>query len=101
MYAELRPMLLDKSIRTDDGKGNVDHAAQMRIILQEIERKRAQLEAEGASHKFPFGIKIIYSTPRSIPKERMKRELNDCISLKLQFPDLICGKWSKSTKEDS
>ncbi len=91
MYAEWRPMLLDKSISSDDGLHRVDHAAQMRIIMDELGKKKAELERRGELHKFPFGIKIIYSTPRSIPKEMMKRELNDCIRLKLQFPDLICG----------
>ena len=94
MYAELRPMLMDKSIRTDDGLGNVDHETQMRIILDEVEKKKSQLRSRGEGHIFPFGIKIIYSTPRSIPKDRMRRELHDCIKLKLQFPDLICGKSS-------
>jgi adenosine deaminase CECR1 len=91
MYAELRPMLMDKFIPSDDGRQKLDHADQMRIILEEVQRKQDYLHARGELHKFPFGVKIIYCAPRSIPKPMMQREIDDCISLKLAFPDLICG----------
>jgi adenosine deaminase CECR1 len=92
MYAELRPMLLDKFIPTDDGKGKIDNAAQMRLVIAGVEKKKAQLKSEGRLDKFPFGLKIIYCTPRSIPKPMMREEMKQCIELKTQFPDLICGK---------
>lgn len=92
MYAELRPMLLDKSIPTDDGKDNLDNADQLRLLIDVVEKKQARLEMEGRLDQFPFGLKIIYCTPRSIEPKVMQKELNDCIKLKLQFPDLICGK---------
>ena len=91
MYAELRPMLLDKTIPSDDGNRQLDHHAQMSIICEEIQRKRAELKAMDKLDSFPFGLKIIYCTPRSIPRPRMQTELEDCLKLKLQFPDLICG----------
>jgi adenosine deaminase CECR1 len=91
MYAELRPMLLDKSIPTDDGERKLDHAAQMTIICEEWEKKREDLKSKGQLDRFPFGLKIIYCTPRSIPRHIMEKELQDCIRLKTQFPDLICG----------
>lgn len=92
MYAELRPMLLDKSIPTDDGVGKINNAGQMELIDQAINEKEAELVAKGWKHKFPFRLKIIYCTPRSIPKPMMQEELNQCIELKLKFPHLICGK---------
>ncbi|KAK3073822.1 hypothetical protein LTR53_004228, partial [Teratosphaeriaceae sp. CCFEE 6253] len=91
MYAELRPMLMDKSIPSDDGTRQLDHSAQMTIICEEVRKKRDSLEKQGQLDKFPFGLKIIYCAPRSIPPARMQAELLDCIKLKLQFPDLICG----------
>lgn len=91
MYAELRPMLMDKSIPSDDGLRSLDHSAQMRMILEEVRNKQAVLRDQKKFHKFPFGVKIIYCAPRSIPKTMMQREINDCIKLKLEFPDLICG----------
>ena len=91
MYAELRPMLMDKTIPSDDGLRQLDHKDQMNIICEEVQKKRKELEANGDIDKFPFDLKIIYCTPRSIPRPRMQTELADCIKLKLQFPDLVCG----------
>lgn len=91
MYAELRPMLMDKTIPSDDGESALDHSAQMALILDEIRNYQDRLRAKGQIDKFPFGLKIIYCTPRSIPKEWMQREMQDCIKLKLEFPELICG----------
>lgn len=91
MYAELRPMLLDKTIPSNDGTRHLNHYDQMNIICEEVLKKHDELEKRGQLHKFPFGLKIIYCTPRSIPKQRMQTELNDCLKLKLQFPKLICG----------
>lgn len=91
MYAELRPMLLDKTIPSDDGRRQLNHADQMSIVCEEMQKKMKDLESKGELDSFPFGIKIIYSTPRSIPKARMQTELEDCINLKLKFKDLICG----------
>ncbi|CAK4030588.1 Adenosine deaminase CECR1-A [Lecanosticta acicola] len=91
MYAELRPMLLDKDIPSNDGRRRLGHKEQMTIVCEEMQEKRTQLESEGRLQSFPFGIKIIYCTPRSIPLAKMRSELQDCINLKLQFPDLICG----------
>ncbi|KZM20987.1 deaminase [Ascochyta rabiei] len=91
MYAELRPMLLDKSIPTDDGKGQVDNAGQMQMIIDGVLAKQEELRSRGEINKFPFGLKIVYCTPRSIPKGRMQEEMMQCIELKQQFPNLICG----------
>ncbi|KAK4552377.1 hypothetical protein LTR86_010391 [Recurvomyces mirabilis] len=91
MYAELRPMLMDKSIPSDDGTRQIDLNAQMKIICEEVRKKQQQLEAAGTPDHFPFGLKIIYRTPRSIPRLKMQSELSDCIQLKQEFPDLICG----------
>ncbi|KAK5163037.1 uncharacterized protein LTR77_010971 [Saxophila tyrrhenica] len=91
MYAELRPMLFDKAIPSTDGLRKLDLKEQMSIICGEIIKKRKELEARNELDKFPFGIKIIYCTPRSISLAEMETELEDCIWLKLQFPDLICG----------
>lgn len=91
MYAELRPMLMDKTIPSDDGTRQLNHKEQMDIIVDEVRKKQNELRAKGELDNFPFGLKIIYCAPRSIPKARMETELADCIKLKLQHPDLICG----------
>ena len=91
MYAELRPMLMDKTIPSDDGLRQLSHSDQMNIIVEEVTRKKEELKAEGQLELFPFGLKIIYCAPRSIAKPRMNVEMLDCIKLKLAYPDLICG----------
>ncbi|KAF2087863.1 Metallo-dependent hydrolase [Saccharata proteae CBS 121410] len=91
MYAELRPMLMDKFIPTDDGAGKIDLNGQMEMILDEVSKITEELKREDRLNEFPFGVKIIYCTPRSIPKAKMRSELEDCIRLKLKYPDLICG----------
>ncbi|KAF2126345.1 Metallo-dependent hydrolase [Dothidotthia symphoricarpi CBS 119687] len=91
MYAELRPMLLDKFIPTDNGKGKITNSEQMKLIIAGVEEKKAELKKKGELEKFPFGLKIIYCTPRSIPKKMMQEEMKQCIELKNEFPDLICG----------
>ena len=86
VYAEWRPMLLDKTIPSDDGLRKLDHKDQMRIICEVMATKR-----EEHGEKF-VGVRIIYCTPRSIPQAVMRKELFDnCIPLKQAFPDLICG----------
>ena len=96
MYAELRPMLLDKEIPTDDGKRKIDNAGQMKLVTDAVAKKMEQLKAENRLHEFPFGLKIIYCTPRSIPPQMMEREMMGCIKLKMDYPDLICGKQKKT-----
>jgi adenosine deaminase CECR1 len=96
MYAELRPMLLDKFISANSGldEDKIDRAAQMQLVIDGVKQKKAELEGKGQLHKFPFGLKIIYCTPRSIKKDQMKDEMKACIILKIKYPDLICGKQS-------
>jgi adenosine deaminase CECR1 len=92
MYAELRPMLLDKGIPTDDGKDKLTIADQMRLLVEGVKEKQDKLKNASQGDLFPFGLKIIYCTPRSISKKLMQVELMDCIKLKKQYPDLVCGK---------
>jgi adenosine deaminase CECR1 len=94
MYAELRPMLLDKFIPADSGLDTkkIDRAAQMQLIIDVVKDKQDELKKNHESKKFPFGLKIIYCTPRSIDEVRMKEEMMACIDLKLKYPELICGK---------
>ena len=92
MYAELRPMLLDRSISTDDGCRKMSQRDQILIIKSELEKKKNQLYSEGRLNEFPFGFKLIYCTPRSVSKECMRQELQACLNLKVSFPEIICGR---------
>ncbi|KAF2158487.1 hypothetical protein M409DRAFT_31018 [Zasmidium cellare ATCC 36951] len=86
MYAELRPMLMDKSRPTDEGVSKLGHNEQMKIVCEGTEKKKQQY-----GDRFPFGLKIIYCTPRSIPPAKMKSELEHGIKLKQAYPDVVCG----------
>ncbi len=92
MYAELRPMFLDPTIPSADGKRQIDMPSQMQMIIDGVKEKQAELEKKGELHKFPFGFKVIFCSPRSVPKPFMRKQMQQCIELKLQFPNLICGK---------
>ncbi|KAF1971041.1 Metallo-dependent hydrolase [Bimuria novae-zelandiae CBS 107.79] len=94
MYAELRPMLMDKKIPDADGLGMLNLEQQMQLITDFTQKKLKELDKATGKPKrelFPFGFKIIYCTPRSIPKTMMRNEMLDCIELKRKFKDLICG----------
>ena len=80
-----------EAIPSDDGERKLDHKAQMEIVCEEIKKKQTDLERSGQIDRFPFGLKIIYGTPRSIPRPLMKKELQDCINLKKAYRHLICG----------
>lgn len=92
MYAEWRPMLLDKSIPSDDGQKQLLLDDQMAIICEVTRNKMDELQSRGQLDRFPFGVRIIYCTPRSIQRSAMQAELGDCLKLKLKYPDLICGR---------
>lgn len=100
MYAELRPMLLDKFIPTNDGKGKITNKEQMQLVIDGYTAKQEELKARGELDKFPFGLKIVYCTPRSIPKKMMQEEMKQCIELKEKFPHLICGKFQYQSKSN-
>ncbi|KAF2112917.1 hypothetical protein BDV96DRAFT_496773 [Lophiotrema nucula] len=96
MYAELRPMLMDKTIPSTDGKRKLDLSTQMRLIIQGVKEVKAELEKEKRLDDFPFGLKVIYCTPRSISKSRMAEEMKDCLKLALELKNagqgnFICG----------
>jgi adenosine deaminase CECR1 len=67
MYAKLRPMLLDKSIPTDDGNGKLTNADQTQLFAERVNETQPELEEVGNGDLSPFG-------------------------LKMQYPDLVCGK---------
>lgn len=78
-------MLMDKTIPTDDALRQLNHSDQMQIICEIMKMKKQE-----HGNRF-LGVRIIYCTPRSIPRPKMQSELLDCIRLKQQFPDLVCG----------
>jgi adenosine deaminase CECR1 len=86
-YAEIRPNFPSNVLRCDNGIDTIDNRGMMRIIIAEIQRQRAvNPEADFG------GLKVIYCCPRSFSNEKIKDSLIECIQLKEEFPDLMCGK---------
>lgn len=83
-YAEIRPNFPSNVLRTDDGHGTIDNRGMMKIIVEQVERYKREVS-------FFQGLKVIYCCPRSFDNDRVKASLEECISLKKEFPSLICG----------
>jgi adenosine deaminase CECR1 len=88
-YAEIRPNFMTTNhLRTDDGCGSIDNKGIMKIIDEEVKKTVDKLKKEG---KYFGGLKVIYCTPRSFSRDRIRVALEECIELKLAYPDLLCG----------
>jgi adenosine deaminase CECR1 len=89
-YAEIRPNFMStNSLKTDDGKSSIGNEGILKIIDEELKNTMDKLKREG---KYFGGMKVIYCTPRSFKKEQVETALDECIDLKLKYPDLLCGK---------
>jgi adenosine deaminase CECR1 len=90
-YAELRPNFPANVLAKDDASGTITNADLCQIILDESTKKLASLKAG----EYFRGVKIIYCAPKLLdkdhPAEAMAANLDECIKLKQQFPQLICG----------
>jgi adenosine deaminase CECR1 len=90
MYAELRPTFLPHQ----------DYETIETIVIEvreSLKAKKNELGKRNEGNRFPFGLKLIYCTPRSIEKDEMSRQLSYCIKLKESHGDLICGKLTSLT----
>ena len=90
-YAEIRPnFMYSNSLKSDDGEKLYENRDIVRIIEEELKAQKAEINA--MENQYFGGMKVIYCTPRSFSNEDVKRSLIECIDLKTDFPDLICGK---------
>lgn len=88
-YAEIRPNFMKSNqLFTDDGMGRIDNRGMIDIIVEEVTKFKKTMAANG--HQFG-GIKIIYTTPRSVPLEDIEASLQECLKLKQEFPQWIAG----------
>jgi adenosine deaminase CECR1 len=76
------------NLKTDDGCNSINNEGIMNIISEEVEATILRLKKEGI---YFGGLKVIYCTPRSFSRDDIRTALNECIDLKLKFPDLLCG----------
>ncbi|RFU31641.1 hypothetical protein B7463_g4687, partial [Scytalidium lignicola] len=88
-YAEIRPNFMStNSLKRDDGREPIGNEGIMEIIKEELTATLRELEKEG---KYFGGMKVIYCTPRSFHKAQVKDALDECIHLKKEFGNLLCG----------
>ncbi|KIO32496.1 hypothetical protein M407DRAFT_213600 [Tulasnella calospora MUT 4182] len=89
-YVEMRTNFFNKTVIRSDGSDNFSSAERVRLIGEVIEEVRGEMNSQGRGDEF-VGAKIINITIRFISSEELEWYLDDCFSLKQQFPDLIAG----------
>lgn len=88
-YAEIR-VFLGQSLKvvTDDGE---EILAREELLQRLVAAMADEVAASQHAGKTFHGVKIIYTVRRDIEEPELRRSTADCISMKQQFPDLICG----------
>ncbi|TDL25020.1 adenosine deaminase-related growth [Rickenella mellea] len=89
-YVEPRVNFWHKFMVGEDGEENVPHRQWIILFGQVLDEIKTQMKTQGKTDEF-IGARIIYSTIRNVTCEELEWYLEDCISLKLEFPHLIAG----------
>ncbi|KAF5358069.1 hypothetical protein D9756_001350 [Leucocoprinus leucothites] len=77
-------------IVTADGKRNVTSRDIVQLFEKTVHEVKEELRKEGRGDKF-LGARMIYTAFKAVSPENLYWFLDDCISLKKQFPHLIAG----------
>ncbi|KAG8769995.1 hypothetical protein FRC12_004588 [Ceratobasidium sp. 428] len=89
-YVELRVNFFHKLGIREDGTEDLAHREWLILFTQAIDEVKASMKEQGREDEF-VGAKIIYTTLRIIDNERLTWYLEECMDLKVEFPDLIAG----------
>lgn len=89
-YMEPRINFYRKYMFDVDGTETVPHREWLLEFGRAIGEVRTILKEQGREEVF-VGAKVIYSTVRILSPEELEWYLEDCITLKQEFPDLIAG----------
>lgn len=73
-----------------DGEENVPHRVWFQIFDRVVNEVKTSLATQGRGDDF-IGAKIIYSTMRELTIEELEWYLEDCLTLKQEFPHLVAG----------
>jgi adenosine deaminase CECR1 len=91
-YAEIRFVLAKgNTVLSNDGARNLSFNEMLHIVQECILEERERCKSGNIVF---HGIRIIYTMLRKCATEDMEWAMNNCISLKEKFPDLICGQFS-------
>ncbi|KAN0140794.1 hypothetical protein V8E53_001238 [Lactarius tabidus] len=89
-YMEPRINFYSKYMSDADGNETVPHREWILDFGRAIGEVRTMLKEQGREEAF-IGAKVIYTTVRTVSPEEIEWYLEDCITLKQEFPDLIAG----------
>jgi len=89
-YMEPRINFYHKYMSDADGNETVPHREWLLDFGRAISEVRRMLKEQGREEVF-VGAKVIYTTVRILSPEEIEWYLEDCITLKQEFPDLIAG----------
>ncbi|KAK2592020.1 hypothetical protein QQS21_010291 [Conoideocrella luteorostrata] len=89
-YAEIRPNFMkNNQLFRDNGEtGRIDNEGIMEIIINEVTRFQQEMASQG---RYFGGLKVIYTTPRSMIPADIRESLNECIRFKQKWPKWIAG----------
>ncbi|KAI0028515.1 hypothetical protein K488DRAFT_58421 [Vararia minispora EC-137] len=89
-YIEARINFLTKFMHGDDGQENIPHSRWVADFEEVVEQVKNEMRSQGREDEF-FGAKIIYTTVKVITPEELEWYIEDAISLKKAFPNMIVG----------
>ncbi|KAG8974155.1 hypothetical protein FRB93_001409, partial [Tulasnella sp. JGI-2019a] len=87
-YVECRMDFLGKTMVRTNGEDDLSHREWLEIFNKVIEEVREEMKVQGRDDEF-VGAKVIYTTLRVISNDELDWYLNDCLTLKKEFPHLV------------
>ncbi|CAE6420102.1 unnamed protein product [Rhizoctonia solani] len=89
-YAEIRANFSYKADIRTDGSETLSHRDYLVLFNDAVQDIKHKMRLEGREGEF-IGAKLIYAVYRTLDKQNIWWYLEDCMSLKAEFPDLIAG----------
>ncbi|KAH9483880.1 Adenosine deaminase 2-A [Psilocybe cubensis] len=89
-YVEARINFTPKLMYGADGQLNVPHRTWLQIFERVMNEIREEMKQQSRGDDF-IGARIIYSVVRSATPEELVWYLEDCITLKKEYPHLVAG----------
>lgn len=88
-WAEIRPnFMTSNQLYIDDGTRLIDNHGIMEIIIDEVDKFKADVASRGGVF---WGVKVIYCTPRSFSRDQIRDSLDECLQFKKKWPQWIAG----------
>ena len=90
-YAEIRLDLHHGShVVSDDGQVQLTHRRMLQILYDTLQTEKTCLERSGVVF---YGVRVIFAALRNSERTEMQSCIDDCIELKIAFPDFLCGRY--------